>query len=92
MHIDTMILGDVALVGLRAEMDGLTVAQIRERSPYEHTMVVTFVNGDGKSMPQRRSYELFQYTAMNSPFAAGSAERTRDKAIALLRRIRKGQS
>lgn len=83
-----MQLDDIALVGLLPEMDGITVAQIRERSPYEKTMVAAFVNGNAKSMPQAESYELLQYTAINSPFAAGSAEKTRDAAVELLNTLK----
>lgn len=84
MTIDAIIIDDVAVVGLQPELDGITVSQIREGSPYEKTMVATFVNGNGKSMPQKESYAMYQYLAMNSPFAEGSAELTRDVAVALL--------
>ncbi|MGN1003442.1 MAG: hypothetical protein ACI4O5_01305 [Oscillospiraceae bacterium] len=83
-----MVFDDIALVGLLPEMDGITVAQIRENSPYEKTLVAAFVNGNAKSMPQAESYELLQYTAINSPFVAGSAEQTRDAAVELLKSMK----
>ena len=89
LQIYAMILDDIALVGLIPEMDGITVAEIRERSPFEKTLVASFVNGNGKSMPQAESYELLQYTAINSPFVVGSAEQTRDEAVDLLASLRR---
>ena len=89
LPVYAMLLDDIALVGLLPEMDGITVAEIRERSPFEKTLVASFVNGNAKSMPQAGSYELLQYTAINSPFAAGSAEQTRDEAVTLLNELRR---
>lgn len=88
LPVHAMLLDDIALVGLLPEMDGITVAQIRESSPFEKTLVASFVNGNAKSMPQAESYELLQYTAINSPFAAGSAEKTRDAAVELLNTLK----
>ena len=88
LPVEVMLIGDIALVGMHPEMDGITVAQLREGSPFEQTMVVTFVNGNAKSMPQRESYDLCHYTAMNSPFVAGTAEQTRDTVLDLLRSIK----
>ena len=89
LPIYAMLLDDIALIGLLPEMDGITMAQIRESSPFEKTLVASFVNGNAKSMPQAESYELLQYTAINSPFVAGSAEQTRDVAVALLNELRR---
>lgn len=82
------VIGDIAMVGLLPEMDGITIAEIREASPFDKTIVSTFVNGNAKTMPQRSAYSLFQYAAMNSPFVEGSAELSRDTAVELLRDIR----
>ena len=88
LTVDVMILGDIAMVGLLPELDGITVAQIRDRSPYDKTIVSCFINGNAKNMPQRDSYKLFYKAAMNSPFAEGSAEQTRDVAVGLLHDIK----
>jgi hypothetical protein len=84
MLIHCLVIGDIALVGMFPELDGITVCQIRELSPFKKIMAVTFVNGNAKSMPAKESYSLFHYTAMNSPFVEGSAELTRDTALELL--------
>lgn len=81
------VIGDIAMVGLMPEMDGITIAEIREASPFSKLIVSTFVNGSMKTMPQRSAYSLSQYAAVNSPFVEGSAELTRNEAINLLRNI-----
>lgn len=91
MAVDGMIIGDIALVGLKTEMDGITVSEIREGSPFEKTLVTSFVNGNGKSMPPRESYQLLQYAAINSPYVEGTAEQTRDIALDLLKDIKEGK-
>lgn len=88
LEVYALVIGDVALVGLHPEMDGSTIAGIRHSSPFEKTMAVTFVNGNAKTMPERGAYELFQYTAMNSPFVAGSAEKSASEALKLLEEAR----
>lgn len=89
LTVDAMIIGDIALIGLLPEMDGITVAEIREGSPYDQTMVAAYVNGNGKSMPQKESYTLLQHSAINSPYVEGSAELTRDVALELLKDMKK---
>jgi hypothetical protein len=87
MSVHCLLIGDIALVGMFPELDGITIYQIRESSPFKKTMAVTFVNGNAKSMPAKESYSLFHYTAMNSPFVEGSAELTRDTALEMLNSI-----
>lgn len=84
---EVMQIGNVAIAALAPELDGRTVAELREASPFAKTMVATFVNGEGKSMPQAAAYRLCQYGLANSPFAEGSAERARDAALGLLRSL-----
>jgi hypothetical protein len=88
LSVDAMIIGDVAMLGLNPEMDGITVAEIRQKSPFDKTIVASFVNGNGKSMPPKESYKLLQYAAINSPFVEGSAELTRDTALKLLKKMK----
>lgn len=87
LTVSMLLLGDIALVGLIPEMDGITISDIRNGSPYEKTMVASFINGNGKSMPAAESYDKFHYAALNSPFVKGSAEKTRDIAISYLNEL-----
>lgn len=88
LTVYAVVIDDIALVGLLPEMDGYTVAEIRNASPFKKTIVSALVNGNAKTMPRRKAYSQFLYTAMNSPFAEGSAELSRDTAIDLLKKIR----
>jgi hypothetical protein len=67
-------IGDVAIVGVQAELSAITGATIRAHSPFSHTMVVTMVNGAAKYMPDAAAYRDITYEAMNSSFAPGSAD------------------
>ena len=46
-----MRIGDIALVGLQAELAASVGAQIKANSPFPHTIVVTMVDGGAKYMP-----------------------------------------
>jgi hypothetical protein len=72
-------------------MDGITVKEIRDASPYKNTLVAICVNGNAKSMPHKESYTLLHRAALNSPFVPGSAELTRDTAEKLLNDLKNGE-
>ena len=88
LTIDAMVVGDIALVGVLPELDGITVAEIREQSPFARTIVSCFVNGNSKSMPCEKAYDLITKGSQNSPFVRGSAEQTRDEAVKLLQKVK----
>jgi neutral ceramidase len=82
---EIVMLGNVALVGVRPELCCQTALDIKEQSPFPETMVLTMVNGGAKYMPDRSAYDRITYEAMNSPFGRGSAELLCDKVVELLR-------
>ena len=81
-------LGDLAILGMRPELSCRIGADIRRRSPFAETLVLTMVNGGAKCMADVEAYERSTYEAMNSRFAAGSAERLADRAVAMLEGVR----
>ncbi len=83
--VQIVMLGNVALVGVRPELCCQTGLNIKEQSPFPETMVLTMVNGGAKYMPDRSAYDRITYEAMNSPFGRGSAELLCEKVIELLR-------
>jgi len=85
--LDVITIGDAAIVATQAELGTETGTRIRSASPYGRTIVATMVNGGAKYMPRRDAYEKNYYEAMNSPFAAGSAEQWEDRAIDLLKQM-----
>jgi neutral ceramidase len=69
-----MRIGDIAIVGLQAELAASVGTQIKTQSPFAHTIVVTMVDGGAKYMPDAKSYDRFTYEARNSRYAKGAAE------------------
>jgi neutral ceramidase len=83
-----MRVGDIALVGLQAELAASVGAQLKANSPFPHTIVVTMVDGGAKYMPDAKSYERFTYEARNSGYARGAAEQTASDIDNLLREMK----
>jgi len=81
-------IGDVALVGVQVELNAATGAEIKRRSPFRNTFVVTMVNGAAKYMPDAEGYRHFTYQAMNSSYGPGSAELLTGSIVAELRRMK----
>jgi hypothetical protein len=86
--VEALALGEVALVGTQAELTCQTGKEIREASPFAHTLVLTMVNGGAKYMADRAAYEKITYEAMNSFFACGSAEKLARRATEALESIK----
>lgn len=90
VDVAVMGVGDVALVGVKPEINTLTEAQLRAASPYAHTLVVSMVNGGQKYMPDRASYENGTWEAQSSPLMPGAAEAWVEEAVRVLQRMRRG--
>jgi neutral ceramidase len=69
-----MRIGDIAIVGLQAELSASLGAQLKEHSPFPHTIVVCMVDGGNKYLTDTKGYDHFTYEARNSPYARGSGE------------------
>jgi hypothetical protein len=82
-----MRIGDIALVGVQAELSASTGAQIKARSPFPHTIVLTMVDGAAKYMPDAASYDRFTYEARNSRYAQGSAEAMVSRIVDMLKQM-----
>jgi|GEM_PF-1727299 len=75
VDVSSIRLGDeVALVGLKPETNALTELELWDVSPFKHTLVVSFLNGDQKYMPDAKSYELNTWEAKRAGMATGCAE------------------
>ena len=83
-NIEAFVLGDLAVIGIRPELNCVTAQSIKVASPYKETMIATMVNGASKYMADKRSYERFTYEAQNSPFGKGAAEIVARESISLL--------
>ena len=88
-RVDVMVLtiGDVALVGLKPELNAVTEAQLQAASPYNHTLVISMVNGGQKYMPDMGSYENITWEAQSAPLMPGAAEAWVKEAVSILKRM-----
>lgn len=84
---EIFMLGDCALIGVKPELNYATAEMIRRDSPFQHTWVITMVNGAEKYMADRWSYENCTYEAMNSPFGKGAAELLAQAAVKELKEL-----
>lgn len=89
--VEAICLGNLALVGVKPELNCGTGVAIRTLSPYPHTLICTMVNGGAKYMAERDSYDRSTYEAMNSPFGKGAAEILMKETLGLLEQM-KGQA
>lgn len=96
LPLNVITVGDVAFVGFQPELDYQTEKEIWEGSPYEHTLLVSFLNGDSKYMPHDAAWDFNggngSYEMGKSGFARGSAEVLRDSALALLSGMKSGKT
>lgn len=90
--IKALTLGDVAVVGVKPELNSTTGHTIRQTSPYRRTLVLTMVDGGEKYMADSRSYERCTYEAMNSQFGQGSAEQLAQAIHTLLQQCKGGKA
>lgn len=90
--ISTLRLGNIAFVGFKQELDAQTEKEIQENSPFEYTLLISFLNGDGKYMPHDAAYDYNNgkgtYEVRKSSFQRGSAELLVANATELLGSIR----
>ncbi len=92
--LDAIAFGDVAFFGFKQEMDVRTELEIWEASPYETTLLVSFLNGDGKYLSHDAAYDfnngIGTWEANRSPFARGAAEKLVEIADGLLKDLKAG--
>ena len=82
-----MTIGGVALVGVKPEVNTVTEAQLQAASPYEHTLLVSMVNGGFKYMPDQASYDHFTWESQSSALMPGAAEVWVKEAANVLNRM-----
>ena len=86
--VSTMVIGELALVGVQPEIDAATDILLQESSPYEYTCLVSFLNGDGKYMPHAEAYDYNDgkgtYEVYKTSYAKGTAEQMVETAVELL--------
>lgn len=88
--VEVLAIGNVALAGLKPEVNAVTEAQLRAVSPFEHTLLVSMVNGGQKYMPDLVSYDRVTWEAQSAPFMPGAAEAWVKMAVECLEQLKGG--
>jgi hypothetical protein len=92
--IQTIAIGDVAIVGVPAECFTKLGLEIKRRSPFKHTVVVELANDWIGYVGDRAAYKLGGYqlwTGFHSYSEADTGERMVDQAVAMLEELAKGK-
>lgn len=85
---NVLTLGDIAIVGLKPEVNCVTAEQLAEASPYETTVLISMVGGGQKYMPDRESYEKITWEAQSAMMMPGAAEGWIDAVVKKLREMK----
>lgn len=76
--------GDAAFVGFKPEVNAVTEQALWATSPFAHTLLLSFVNGDAHYMPDANACALGTTEWQKSAFAVGAAEELVVTAVDLL--------
>jgi hypothetical protein len=88
--LQTMLIGDVAIVGVPAEFFTQLGVDIKRRSPLKHTYVAELANDWIGYVGDREAYKLGGYQlwmGLHSYCEPGTGERMVDQAVAMLREL-----
>ncbi|MBI3830680.1 MAG: neutral/alkaline non-lysosomal ceramidase N-terminal domain-containing protein [Planctomycetes bacterium] len=66
-EVHALRIGDAAVVGLPGEIYTMIGQEIRKRSPFKHTWVVGFANGNFGYVAEARDYEIETYASHVTP-------------------------
>lgn len=88
--VQTIVLGDIALVGVPGEFFTLLGQEIKRRSPYRYTYVFELANDYVGYIPDAKGFDRGGYqvwTGQHSFLAKGSGEIIVNEAVGLLERL-----
>lgn len=85
---NVLTIGDVALVGLKPEINCITGQQLQKASPYADTLVISMVNGGQKYMPDADAYEKITWESQSSMMMPGAAESWIDAVVKKLQEMK----
>lgn len=72
---DILLLGKLAFVAVKPEINVITEKQLQEQSPFETTLLMSMVNGGMKYMPDASSYERCTWESQSASLMPGAAEK-----------------
>jgi neutral ceramidase len=87
LNVAVARVGDVALVGLGAEVLTEVGLAIKKASPFETTLVITHCNGAADYLPPERLYVEGGYEVQSSPFGPAAAEQLVRHVVRMLHEL-----
>lgn len=87
INITVARLGDIAFVGLGAEVLCELGLAIKQASPFEHTIIITHCNGTADYMVPQSLYIQQGYEVKTSPFASTAAEKFVKHVVKMLHQL-----
>ena len=81
-------LGDAVFIAAQPELNACTGKEIKNASPFAHTILMTMVNGEMKYVPDLDSYLKGTFEAQSSHFMPGAAEYLTEKVTASMLRLK----
>lgn len=88
MELDALCIGDLAIVFAPYEMFSDHSLYIKEKSPFNMTLVFTVANENYYYIPSAEAYEYGCYESYVAVFAKGVGESTADKLLEMLNNIK----
>ena len=79
---------DLAIVGLKPEINALTGLALQAASPFAHTMIVSFLDGDQRYMPDAQAYADNTREVSRTDLSPGAAEKFVDVSLELLNALK----
>ena len=92
--LQVVLIGDVAIVGVPAELFTSLGMEIKRRSPFEDTYIVELANDWIGYLPDREGHRLGGYqvwTGLHSYAEPGTGERVVDEVVMVLKELDKGR-
>lgn len=87
IKVEALKIGNTAFIGVKPEINCNTSLQLKDCSPFEHTVLLTFVNGDQNYMPDAEVYEIETVELGSTNLAKGAAEQLVETAVNLLENL-----
>ncbi len=92
VEVQVIALGDdMAWVSLPGEIFVELGLEIKEKSPFRHTLIAELANGAIGYIPNKKAYDQGNYEPVSARCAKGSGEMLVDSALKLLRAAKRGE-
>lgn len=87
---ELIALGDIALVAAKPEINAVTERELQAASPYGTTLLISFVDGGMKYMPDASAYDRVTWESQSSMLMKGAAEAWVKQTAAALTDLKNG--